>query len=83
MNLKRAKAIRKVLNAELAKYGLTVRAAIHETVTVPSNRYSITVMEDGKEKVLKRTSLQVRLQRNSPRQVYQEMKRHVQASRGA
>ena len=80
MSHRRAKAIRKMLNADLAQFGLTVRAAVHVTSAVPSRRYNVTT-EDGK--VLEGSAPQVRLHPECPRAVYQRVKANVQATRRA
>ena len=84
MNGKKAKVIRRALNESLKQYGLTTKSRVIETTTVPSRRYGITIKEEGKDPIeMKNTATQARLQAGSPRQVYQQVKRHVQGSRDA
>lgn len=47
MNLKKAKALRKLLRPMFAQFGMTVKSAVHETVTVDSSKYGVTLQEVG------------------------------------
>src|SRR5256885_15601298 len=49
MNLKTAKAIRKMLRPQFMQFGMTERSAVHETITVRSGRrrYSVTIYAKG------------------------------------
>jgi hypothetical protein len=68
-----------MMNAELDKFNLTVRARATEQQLVPSQHYSITVTEGDVKKEFKDSAIQVRLKAGCPRQVYQKVKQHVQA----
>jgi hypothetical protein len=58
------------------------RYAVYETLAVRSRKYNITVKnEDGTLKDMKNMATQVRMQAGSPRKIYQEAKRNVQAAR--
>lgn len=47
MNAKQAKRLRQLLRPQFAAFGMTERAAVHQTDATPSRRYSVTIQERG------------------------------------
>lgn len=47
MNAKQVKRLRQLLRPQFAAFGMTEWSAVHETITVPSRRYSTTISERG------------------------------------